>query len=106
MTEDIKKLCIAVGVSVDMIAKKHNVEQDYVLELFIQTIQRVQKEMKKMTKTVFGSFIICCDYKSNVFYKLNSSCPTYNDKKVSIIQCKVKSCEDEKIMMMYELIFI
>ncbi len=47
MTEDIKKLCIAVGVSVDMIAKKHNVEQDNVMELFIQTIQRIQKEMKK-----------------------------------------------------------
>ena len=38
MTEDIKKLCIAVGVSVDMIAKKYNVEQDNVMELFIQVI--------------------------------------------------------------------
>ena len=47
MTEDIKKLCIAVGVSVDMIAKKYNVKQDNILELFIQTIQQVQKEMKK-----------------------------------------------------------
>ena len=47
MAEDIKKLCIAVGVSVDMIARKHNVKQDNVFELFIQTIQQVQKEMKK-----------------------------------------------------------
>ena len=31
MKEDIKKLCIAVGVSVDMIAKKYNVKQDDVL---------------------------------------------------------------------------
>ena len=59
-----------------------------------------------MTRTVCDSFIICCDYKSNVFYSLNSSCPKYCDKKVSIIQCEVKSCEDKAIMMMYELIFI
>ena len=47
MTEDIKKLCQAVGMSVDMIAKKHNVKQDDVLELFIQTIKQIQTEMKK-----------------------------------------------------------
>ena len=47
MTEDIKKLCIAVGVSVDMIAKKYNVKQDDVMELFIQTIQQVQRKMKE-----------------------------------------------------------
>lgn len=47
MTEDLKKLCQAVGMSVDMIAKKYNVKQDDVLELFIQTIQQIQTEMKK-----------------------------------------------------------
>ena len=58
-----------------------------------------------MTKTVCGSFIICCDYKSVVFDSLNSSCPKYCGKKVSVIQCKVKSCKDETVMMMYELIY-
>ena len=47
MTEDIKKLCQAVGMSVDMIAKKYNVKQDNVLELFIKTIKQIQTEMKK-----------------------------------------------------------
>ena len=47
MTEDLKKLCQAVGMSIDMIAKKYNVKQDDVLELFIQTIQQIQTEMKK-----------------------------------------------------------
>ena len=46
MTEDIKKLCQAVGMSVDMIAKKYNVKQDDVLELFIQTIKQIQTEIK------------------------------------------------------------
>ena len=59
-----------------------------------------------MKTTVCGSFIICCDYRSKVFYLLNSSCPKYDDKKVSIIQCNVESCEDKTVMMMYELIFI
>ena len=59
-----------------------------------------------MKPTIFGSFIICCDYKSKVFYSLNSSCPKYEDRKVSIIQCKAKICEDKTVMMMYELIFI
>ena len=59
-----------------------------------------------MKKTVFGSFIICCIYDGNTFHSLNSSCPKYNDKKVSIIQCKINRCEDKKTIMMYELIFI
>ena len=46
MTEDIKKLCKAVGMSVDMIAKKYNVNQDMVLELFMQTIKQVQKKLR------------------------------------------------------------
>ena len=47
MTEDIKKLCQAVGMSVDMIAKKYNVKQDEVLELFIQTIKQLVKKHQK-----------------------------------------------------------
>ena len=47
MAEDIKKLCKAVGMSVDMIAKKYNVNQDMVLELFMQTIKQVQKKVKE-----------------------------------------------------------
>lgn len=47
MTEDIKKLCIAVGMSVDMIAKKYNVNQDKVLELFMQTMKQIQEKIKE-----------------------------------------------------------
>ena len=46
MTEDIKKLCKAVGMSVDMIAKKYNVNQDMVLELFMQVMKQVQEKTK------------------------------------------------------------
>ena len=47
MTEDIKKLCKAVGMSVDMIARKYNVNQDMVLELFMQAIKKIQKKVKE-----------------------------------------------------------
>lgn len=47
MTEDIKKLCIAVGMSVDMIAKKYNVSQDMILELFMQTMKQIQEKTKE-----------------------------------------------------------
>lgn len=43
---DIKKLCLAVGTSVDLIAKKYNVNQDMVLDLFVQTIKQVQEKVK------------------------------------------------------------
>ena len=46
MIEDIKKLCKAVGMSVDMIAKKYNVNQDNVLELFMQVMKQIQEERK------------------------------------------------------------
>ena len=47
MTEDIKKLCEAVGMSVDMIAKKYGVNQDMVLELFMQTMRQIQEKIKE-----------------------------------------------------------
>ena len=47
MTEDIKKLCEAVGMSVDIIAKKYNVNQDNVLELFMQTMKQIQEKIKE-----------------------------------------------------------
>lgn len=47
MAEDIKKLCIAVGVLVDMIAKKFGVNQDNVMELFMQTMKQVQEKLKE-----------------------------------------------------------
>ena len=47
MTEDIKKLCIAVGMSVDMIAKKYNVNQDKILELFMQTMKQIQGKINE-----------------------------------------------------------
>ena len=43
--EQIKKLCVACGLSVDRIAKQFNINQNLVAELFIQTFQRVIKEM-------------------------------------------------------------
>lgn len=58
-----------------------------------------------MKKTVFGSFIICCDYKSYIFDLLNSNYPEYKNKSVCIIQCKVKRCKDKNTIMMYELIY-
>lgn len=59
-----------------------------------------------MKKTVYGSFIICCIYDSEVYYSLNSDLPKYRDQRVSVIQCQVKRCKDRKTIMMYELIFI
>ena len=59
-----------------------------------------------MKKTVCGSFIICCDYESGLFYDLNNAYPKYKGKSVSIIQCKLKRCKGKNTMMMYELIFI
>ena len=47
MTEDIKKLCKAVGMSVDMIAKKYNVHQDMVLKLFMQVMKQIQEKTEE-----------------------------------------------------------
>lgn len=58
-----------------------------------------------MKRTVFGSFIICCNYESGIFYDLNKVYPEYKGQSVSIIQCKVKRCKEKKTIMMYELIF-
>lgn len=49
MTEDIKKLCQAVGISVDMIAKMYNINQDKVLELFMQTMKQIQEKLKEQS---------------------------------------------------------
>ena len=59
-----------------------------------------------MKKTVCGSFIICCDYESGLFYDLNKPYPEYKGKSVRIIQCKLKRCKGKATIMMYELIFI
>lgn len=58
-----------------------------------------------MKRTVFDSFIICCDYESRIFYDLNKAYPEYGDKRVSVIQCKVKRCKGKNTIMMYELIY-
>ena len=42
--EQIRKLCKACGLSVDMIAKQFNINQKLVAELFIQTFQKIIKE--------------------------------------------------------------
>lgn len=59
-----------------------------------------------MTKTVHGSFIICCEYKSATFESLNGAYPKYRDKSVCVIQCKAERCEGRTTIMIYELIFI
>ena len=43
--EQIRKLCKACGLSVDRIAKQFNINQNLVAELFIQTFQKIIKEM-------------------------------------------------------------
>jgi hypothetical protein len=58
-----------------------------------------------MKTTVFGSFIICCEFESKTFFDLNKAYPEYMGKSVSVIQCKVKRCKDKNTIMMYELIF-
>lgn len=47
MEEDIKKLCMAVGMSIDRIAKKYGYNQDKLLELFMQTMKQIQQNMKE-----------------------------------------------------------
>lgn len=47
ITVEIKKLCKAVGMSVDIIAKKYNVSQDKILELFMQTMKQIQNKIKE-----------------------------------------------------------
>ena len=59
-----------------------------------------------MKTTVFGSFIICCNYESGMFYDLNKAYPEYRGKSVSVIQCKVKRCKDKSTIVMYELIYV
>jgi hypothetical protein len=60
----------------------------------------------EMTKTVCGSFIICCEFESGVFYNLNKAYPEYKGKSVSVIQCKAERCKGKNTIMIYELIFI
>jgi hypothetical protein len=59
-----------------------------------------------MKTTVCGSFIICCEFGSRTCDDLNSSNPEYQNRAVSVIQCKVKQCKDKDTIMMYELIYV
>ena len=43
--EQIRKLCVACGISVDKIAKQFNKNQNMVAQLFIDTFQKILKEM-------------------------------------------------------------
>ena len=57
-----------------------------------------------MTKSVFGSFFINCDIGSEYGNKLNKDNPTYEGKKVVILQAECYSYGD-KVRMLYELIY-
>lgn len=44
--EQIKNLCKACGLAIDKIAKQFNIKQNLVADLFLQTFQKIIKEMK------------------------------------------------------------
>ena len=43
--EQIRNLCKACGLAIDKIARQFNINQNLVAELFIQTFQKIVKEM-------------------------------------------------------------
>ena len=45
MFADIKKLCICCGESIDLIAKKHYINQDNVAKLFMNVMNEILKEI-------------------------------------------------------------
>ncbi len=57
-----------------------------------------------MVKSVFGSFIINCDIKSEHGIEINKSTPTYDGKKVVVLQAECYPYGDT-IRMLYELIY-
>ena len=46
MEEDMRKLCKAVGLSIDIISKNYGINQDKVLELFMQMMKQIQDKIK------------------------------------------------------------
>ena len=47
MFEDVRRICYAVGISVDKVAKKYGQDQNNVLELFMETMKKIQDGMKE-----------------------------------------------------------
>ena len=43
--EQIRNLCKACGLAIDKIAKQFNIKQNLVADLFLQTFQKIIKEM-------------------------------------------------------------
>ena len=46
MEEDMRNLCKAVGMSINMISKNYGIDQDKVLELFMQMMKQIQDKIK------------------------------------------------------------
>ena len=45
--EQIKNLCKACGLAIDKIARQFNIKQNLVADLFLQTFQKIIKEIEK-----------------------------------------------------------
>ena len=45
--EQIKKLCMACGLSIDKIARQFNINQNLVAKLFMETMHTILSEVKK-----------------------------------------------------------
>ena len=41
IVEDIKKLCICVGQSIDLLARKYHVPQDAIAKMFMETMKKI-----------------------------------------------------------------
>ena len=46
MFEDVRKLCNATGLSIDMIAKKYGQNQNNVLALYMEVMKKIQDGLK------------------------------------------------------------
>lgn len=45
--KQIKKLCLACGMSIDRIAKQFNINQNLVAKLFMETMNTILSEVKR-----------------------------------------------------------
>ena len=45
--EQIKKLCMACGLSIDKIARQFNINQNLVAKLFMETMHTILSEVEK-----------------------------------------------------------
>lgn len=41
IVEDIKQLCICVGQSIDLLARKYHVPQDAIAKMFMETMKKI-----------------------------------------------------------------